>query len=134
MTAGAVMFTWRRFVSILAVFGVLLHASAIVGHNAIALDAALDSAARQRGSAKSVTARPASMTNHRAHSRILRCPICAGLPGSLLVPTAPDFHVPSVFVVQNHPLTRRTSASARYSCFGRRDAALRSTPDFPFML
>jgi hypothetical protein len=92
------MYAWRRFVSILAVIGVLIHASAIVGHNAAALDSALDMAAR----AVSLGEICDGAAGSDGKSQLLRCPICAGMPGSLLVPAAPECHLPSVFIVQDH--------------------------------
>jgi hypothetical protein len=100
MKAEAVMFTWRRFVSIFAILGVLLHASAIVRHNAFALDAALDSSAKAVALGEICSGLADSDHTSSGKPKLLRCPICAGLPGSLLVPAAADFHVPSAFAVQ----------------------------------
>jgi len=97
------MSVWRRYVSIFAIFCVFFHATAVVAHNSMALESALDSAARA-ASFGEICSGLAGGGDPSGKSSVPRCPICAGLPGSLLIPAAPAVDTPSAFLVQNRCL------------------------------
>jgi hypothetical protein len=94
------MYAWRKIVSIVAVVGVLLHATAIARHNAISLESSLDAVARAAALGDICDGAADGQDKSSGKSQNSRCPICAGLAGTLLVPSAPDLHVPNVFFVK----------------------------------